>query len=228
MKPKTKSSPSLSPDAEQATHSADVSVGEHVSEQSQLAAENLVDVVGGPELAKHAIDIVEQRQSDSSGDGSTQAAPAIAQRNDQFLKALQDFETSLETPLMSGELTDWVNNVQRECDKLGELLRGEVQREHTALYATISREEPELSSQVEKLQETDEQLSLVDFGEVQLSLKRLLDRAQSVEEDEAKAKLLSAEVVKQALAFVISARTQETAIAAWFSESFNRDSGIGG
>jgi len=55
----------------------------------------------------------------------------------------------------------------------------------------------------------------------------LLDRAQLAEQDEAKAKRLSAEAVKQALAFVISARTQETAIATWFSESFNRDSGFG-
>lgn len=109
---------------------------------------------------------------------------------------------------------------------MGELLRGEVQSEHAALYVTISREDPELASRVEKLRATDEQ-SLVDFGNVQLSLKQLLDRAQSVEQDEAKAKRLSAEVVKQALAFVISARTQETAIATWFSESFNRDSGFG-
>ena len=87
---------------------------------------------------------------------------------------------------------------------------------------------PELASQVEKLREADEQLLLVDFSNIQLGLKQLLDRAQSVEQDEAKAKLLSAEVVKQGLAFVISARTQETSIATWFSESFNRDSGVGG
>ena len=152
---------------------------------------------------------------------------ATVKRNDPFLKALEEFETSLETPSMSGDLTGWVATAQRACEQVGVLLRGDVQREHAALYATISREDPELSSRVEKLRATDEQLSLVDFGEVQFCLQRLLDRAQSVEQDEAKAKLLRAEVVKQALAFVISARTQETAISTWFSESFNRDSGFG-
>ena len=85
----------------------------------------------------------------------------------------------------------------------GSAVHGDVQRDHAALYATISREEPELSSRVAKLRANDNELLLVDFGGVQLSLKRLLDRPQSVEQDEAKAKLLSAEVVKQALAFVI-------------------------
>jgi hypothetical protein len=226
MKPKTKPDPSLSPKAEQATQSANWSEREHVSEQSQVAAQSLVDTAGSPEHAKHAIDVVEQSQNASPGDKSTQVSPTTIKRNDQFVKALEDFETSLETPLMSGDLTGWVNTVQAACDHLGELLRGDVQREHAALYVTISREDPELASRVEKLRATDEQ-SLVDFGNVQLGLKQLLDRAQSVEQDEAKAKLLSAEVVKQALALVITARTQETAIATWFSESFNRDSGFG-
>ena len=227
MNPKPKPGPSLSPKVEQATHSANWSEREHVSEQSQVAAQALVDAAGSPEHAKHAIDVVEQSQSASPSDDSRQVSPTTVKGNDQFVKALEDFETSLETPLMSGDLTGWVITVQRACEHLGVLLRGDVQREHAALYATISREDPELSSRVEKLRATDEQLSLVDFGEVQLSLKRLLDRAQSVEQDEAKAKLLCAEVVRLALAFVISARTQETAIATWFSESFNRDSGFG-
>jgi hypothetical protein len=227
MKPKTKPTPSVSPQAEQATQSANWSEREHVSEQSQVAAQSLVDAAGSPEHAKHAIDVVEQSQSDSPGGDSTQVLPTTIKRNDHFVQALEDLETSLETPLMSGDLTDWVTTVQVACEHLGVLLRGDVQREHAALYVTISREDPELASRVEKLRATDEQ-SLVDFGNVQLSLKKLLDRAQSVEQDEAKAKLLSAEVVKQALAFVISARTQETTIATWFSESFNRDSGIGG
>ncbi len=226
MKRKTKPGPASSPDAEQATHSADWSEREHVSQQSHVAAQNLMDVTGSPAHAKHAIDVVEQGQHDSPGDGGGPASPMPVKRNDQFLKALEDFETSLETPLISGDLTEWVTTVQRACEHLGVLLRGDVQREHAAMYATILGEEAELSSQVEKLRETDKQLSLVDFGNIQLGLKRLLDRDQSDEQEEARANL-SAEAVRLALAFVISARTQETAIATWFSESFNRDSGSG-
>jgi hypothetical protein len=143
------------------------------------------------------------------------------------LKALEDFETSLETPVMSGELISWVTSVSRACEHLGVLLRDDLQREHAALYATIAKQDAELASRVEKLRKTDEQLAIVDFDDVQKSLNQLLDRAESAEQDEAKATLLRADVVKQALAFVISARTQETAIATWFGEAFNRDSGFG-
>ncbi|HRX79999.1 MAG TPA: hypothetical protein P5307_13100 [Pirellulaceae bacterium] len=226
MKSNTTPTPLSPPKAEQATQSANWSEREHVSEQSQVAAQSLVDAAGSPEHAKHAIDVVEKSQSASPADHSTQVSPTIIKRNDHFVKALEDLETSLETPLISGDLTDWVTTVQRACEHLDVLLRGDVQREHAALYVTISQEDPELARRVEKLRATDEQ-SLVDFGNVQLSLKKLLDRAQLDEQDEAKAKLLSTEVVKQALAFVISARTQETVIATWFSESFNRDSGFG-
>jgi len=143
------------------------------------------------------------------------------------LKALEEFESALETPVMAGELMGWVTTVHRACEQVGTLLRGDVQREHAALYATIAKQDPELSSRVEKLRKTDEQLALVDFENVESGLKQLGDRAESAEQDELKASLLRAEVLKQALAFVIGARTQETAIATWFGEAFNRDSGSG-
>ena len=219
--------PSLAPDAVPATLTADWHEHEHVSDQVQLEAQKLVDLVGSSELAKNAIDVVGQSQSASPGDSSTPAAPTTAKRNDQFLKALEDFETSLETPVMAGELTGWVTTVHRAFEHLGVLLRDDVQRDHAALYATISRQDSELSSRVEKLRKTDEQLAIVDFVNVQSGLKQLCDRAESAEQDEAKTTLLRADVLKQALAFVIAARTQETALATWFGEAFNRDSGFG-
>ena len=219
--------PSLSPDAVPATLTADWHEHEHVSDQVQLEAQKLVDLVGSSELAKNAIDVVGQSQSASPGDSSTPAPPTTVKRNDQFLKALEDFETSLETPVMAGELTGWVTTVHRAFEHLGVLLRDDVQREHAALYATISRQDSELSSRVEKLRKTDEQLAIVDFVNVQSGLKQLRDRAESAEQDEAKTTLLRADVLKQALAFVIAARTQETALATWFGEAFNRDSGFG-
>lgn len=227
MKPENNSAPSLSPDAGQTSNSADWHEHEHVSGQTQLEAQKLVDLVGSTELAKNAIDIVGQSQSAPPGDNSVPIPAATVKRNDPFLKALEDFETSLETPVMSGELIDWVTNVNRAFEHFGMLLRDDVQRQHAALYATIKRQDPELSSRIEKLRKTDEQLALVDFSSVLGSLKQLQVRAESAEQDELKGSLLLADVLKQALAFVIAARTQETAIATWFGEAFNRDSGSG-
>ena len=225
------SDPSLTPDANPAGQAAEWHDHEHVADQVQLAAQQLVEQAGSPELAKHAIEVVEKRQTDSSGGDSQQIPPtsptATFERNDPFLKAIEDFETALETPVMSGEMIDWVTAAQHACEHLGGLLRDEVQRKHADLYSRISREDPELSSRVEKLRAVDEQLSGVDFDKVQFSLAQLLNQAQSAEQDELQVKLPRTEAIKLALAFVISARTQETTIATWYGEAFNRDSGSG-
>ncbi len=227
MNPENKPEASLSPDAGPATLTAGWNEHEHASDQVQIEAQKLVDLVGSTELAKNAIDVVGQSQIASPGVNGALASPTSVKRNDPFLKALEDVETSLETPVMSGELISWVTTVTRTWERLGVLMRDDLQREHAALYATIAREDPELSSRVEKLRKTDEQLAIFDFGNVQSSLTQLFDRAESVEQDESKASLLRADAVKLALAFVIGVRTQETAIASWFGEAFNRDSGFG-
>jgi hypothetical protein len=227
MNLETKPDSSLFPDAVPATLPTDWNEHEHVSDQVQLEARKLVDLVGSTELAKNAIDVIGQSQSASPGDNRTPGSPTILKRNEQFLKALEVFETALETPVMAGELIGWTTTVNRACEQLGVLLRNDVQREHAALYATIAKQDSELSSRVEKLRKTDEQLALVDFENVQCGLKQLCNRAEVVEQDEAKTTRVHADALKQALAFVIAARTQETAITAWFGEAFNRESGFG-
>ena len=222
---------SFAPDANPAVPVAEWSDHEHVADQVQLAAQKLVHQAGSSELAKHAIEVVEQRRQDSPGDNGQRIPPASPpthfERNDPFLKAIEGFETALETPTMAGEMIDWVTGAKRACEQLGVLLCDEVQRKHADLYARISREDPELSSRVAKLRATDEQLSQVEFGKVTLCLEQLLDQAKSAKQDELKVKLPRTEAIRLGLEFVISARTQETAIASWFNEAFNRDSGMG-
>lgn len=222
-----KPAPSPSADVEPSTLTADWNEHEHVSDQAQIEAQKLVNLVGSTELAKNAIDVAGQSPSESPRDDRTPTAPTTVNRNDPFLKALEDFETSIETPVLAGELMGWTTTANLAFEHLGGLLRDDVQREHAALYATIAQEDPELSSRVEKLRKADEQLVFVDFGDIQRSFKQLLDQAESAEQDESEVAVLRADVLKQALAFVIGARTQETAMASWFGEAFNRDSGMG-
>lgn len=199
---------------------------EHVSHEVQLQAQKLVDLVGSPELAKFAIGVVEKSQCDPQRQVGAMSA-SNARQNDRFLKALQEFETSLETPVISGELIGWVTTIKKACETVGSMLRDDVPLQHSTIYRVIAREDQELANRVEKLRANDEQLTSVDFGVVECSIEQLLDRAESVEQDELKAARLREEVIRQGLAFVISARTQETEITTWFSEAFNRDSGSG-
>ncbi len=225
MKPETVTTPSTSPIA--VAESAEWTEHEHVSEHVQLEAQKLVHLVGSPELARNAIDIANQREAAMPSDDPTRAYSADVQPADSFKKALEDFETSLERPVISGELIDWVTTTIRAHQRLGVFLRENVQLAHADLYSTILREDTDLASRVAELRATDEQLLHIEFDKIALILSELSDRALASAQDEEKAEILRVEVVRQGLAFVISARTQETAITTWFSEAFNRDCGSG-
>lgn len=227
MKPENNSSTSTVPVAVPVKEAADWTEHEHVSENVQREAQKLVDLAGSPELARNAIDVADQRQAALPSDDPTSTATRAVIQEDSFKKALEDFETSLVRPVVSGELTEWVTSAVRAHQDLGRLLREEVQFAHASLYATILRQDADLTSRVAELQATDEQLLNIEIDKLALSLSQLRDRARSSEQDELKAEFHRVELVRQGLEFVISARTQETAIRTWFSEAFNRDCGTG-
>ncbi len=215
------------------TPAANWSEHEHVSAQVQREAQKFVEMVGTPELAKQAISVVERlQQPASSGDSDRATAlsdtqQATAQAVNTFLESLTALESSLATPVVSGELTEWVTNALRDCEQVKANLQSDWRRIHADLFKNILRENADLSAQVEKLRAVDDKISQVDCDEVISSLNQLLVRAQSAGQDEAKLAGVMEDVVKRAMKFVIAARGQETAIAAWLSEAFNRDLGSG-
>ena len=205
---------------------------ERISSQVQLEAAKLVEMVGTPELAKQAISAVERNQLSSTGDSELQdslakSRYAAAETVATLLKSLTDLETCLATPVFPGELTQWVTNALRACEQVKAILRGDMQKIHTDLYSSILRENLDLSAQVDKLRSADIQIWHADCDEVISGLTRLLGLAETARQDEAKLAMVVADVIKQAMEFVVAARGQETAIAAWMSEAFNRDLGAG-
>lgn len=214
------------------TQSADWCTHEHVSAQVQLEAEKLVQLVGNAELAKHAISVVEQKQQSLPSDSKASKLLALnrhtsALKVSTFLTALSEFETLLATPIVAGELTEWVSNASRACEIVKNILCDDMQSIHAELYSSILRDNIVLSSQVEKLRATDFQISQVDCNEVISRLSQLLNLARTAQQDEARLALVTADVVTRAMEFVVSARSQETAIAVWLNEAVNRDLGSG-
>lgn len=206
---------------------------EHLSSQVQLEAEKLVELVGTPDLAKQAINVVEQSQQQSPKADSTLAKSlaksrqASAETSAAFLKSLSDLETSLATPVVAGELTEWVTSVLGYCEHVRSMLLGDVANIHAELLSSILRQNVDLSAQVEKLRATDLQISHSDCDEILATLKQIQMDARSAKKDEAKLSEAVASLIKRAMEFVVAARGQETAISAWLSEAFNRDLGSG-
>jgi hypothetical protein len=207
------------------------SEGEHVSEQVQLEAQKLVHLAGNAELAKHAIDFASQVEASTStteATSSNQAVPSNRNLNTKFLDSLDQFERLLGLPVINGELLEWVTNVNTSFEKVKALLLDKIQYTHGEVFSRILKEDPDLSSRVEALRAKDNQIAEQELREVDRGLASLLEIAQAVGNDESQISDLLARVSRKALMFVVISRAQETAIAAWLNEAFNRDLGGSG
>ena len=216
-----------SPEEESLEHAANWNQHEHVSEQLQLEAQNLIDKAGSPGLAKNAIDVIEQLQPSVPNAPVPQLNSIVTQEKSPILAALEKFERALETPVVPGELTAWTGDAKGLCDKIGELLQTYVVQKHTESFSRILRQDIELGHRVENLREIDSRLLHVDFPSLNQKLGELDTRAPAVQPNESKLGSSVEEVVQEGLAFVIAARTQETAIETWYMEAFTRDCGSG-
>lgn len=161
-------------------------------------------------------------------DQNPEASPSIGtQEKSPILVALEKFERALETPVVPGELTAWTDDAKGLCDKIGELLQKYVVQKHAELFSRILKEDIELGHRIENLREIDSRLLQVDFPSLNQKLGNLAARVPAVQPNESRLSTFVEEVVKEGLAFVIAARTQETAIETWLMEAFTRDRGTG-
>jgi len=228
MRPSPSNNESSPSQAQSTTQAADWNEHEHVCGQVQREAQSLVDQAGSPGLAKMAIEVIEHQQANSQSTGSGESIASTASSQSPFLESLKNFETTLETPVVSGELMNWAETANHACEELGEILCNELQDKHAELLSRIVKENDEMGSRVESLRAIDKELRNTDWIGVQRSLNLLLERASAAEADKSKLTEQLDKTVEQALAFVIKARTQETAIRTWFMEAFNRERGVDG
>ena len=227
MKPSHDHSNASATPTQSTIQAADWNEHEHVCEQVQLEARSLVDQAGSAGLAKLAIQVIEHQQGNSESPGSGEQIASNENRQSPFLESLKNFETTLETPIISGELMNWAETTKHACEELGEILCNGLQDKHAELFARILKEDDEMGSRVESLRAIDKEIRDNDLVGVQQSLNLVMERASTVESHESKMTEQLHKTVEQALTFVIKARTQETAISTWFMEAFNRDRGVG-
>jgi hypothetical protein len=139
-------------------------------------------------------------------------------------EALGRLETALGTPVLSGELTDWVQSVQRALDGCVRALRGEFDYGHPQQYADILQQDLEIARQVEQLKEEDRAI-LADVGRFGEELDHLAIVAKAVGRHESQAIEGANQVVQSGLMLVARVRKQQTAITTWLMEAYQRDQG---
>jgi hypothetical protein len=151
-----------------------------------------------------------------------QAAPENALKD-----ALTSLETTLATPVISGELADWIKGVQKAWTEASGQIHYSVKHSHPRQFEEIGSADPELLPRIEQLQAEDTAIE-EDRERFATSIKRSTEHIPKLEPDEGKAQQHTKKLVDEGMAFITRVRTQEVAIQTWFVEAFNRDRGAGG
>jgi hypothetical protein len=149
------------------------------------------------------------------------ATPETALRD-----ALATFETSVTTPVISGELSDWIMKVKKSWGVVSSRIDEQVRDLHPQQFNEIAETDAALLRQVELLRAEDEAIEL-DRDKLNQAIARMAEHLPKLEPDEAKAQPHVQNLVDQSVALVTRVRKQEVAVQTWFAEAFNRDRGGG-
>lgn len=155
--------------------------------------------------------------NDSTANGST---------NDQYLVNLAELETAFETPVVPGELDAWIETVDTATKTIAGQLKKQLRVVHKQQFDDIAEQDDELLGRLEQLREEDSEI-LTDFGKLSSTVGRFRETVVTADRNETELEKAQSNLAEQGVAFVVRARTQETAISTWSSEAFLRDHGVG-
>jgi hypothetical protein len=141
-------------------------------------------------------------------------------------EALESFETSVATPIVSGELPDWADKLQKAWLEASAQVHYHVKHLHPRQYREISNEDPALFQQVELLKAEDDAIEL-EREKLNGRVTGVATHVPKVEPDEGKANRYVHTLIDDAMAFIMRARKQEVAVQTWYMEAFNRERGGG-
>lgn len=139
---------------------------------------------------------------------------------------LKRLATSLQTPVVPGELESWVGTVRDAANLAAEALQHQIASVHPSEFAQIVKEDPELFRQVEQMKDADRDSS-ARMNSFRARIGQLAKEAPRGEPNELKLKEQLAEVIDQGLALVLHVQKQEIARRTWLQEAFNRERGVG-
>jgi hypothetical protein len=142
----------------------------------------------------------------------------------ELKSALTVLETSLSTPIVSGELAAWVDEVRKTWQQASARIHEAVTRLHPRQYDEIAEQDLELLPQVERLKLEDEAIER-DRQRIGQMIERDAQHVPKLEPDEGKAQKHVQNLIDDGLAFITRVRKQEVAVETWLVEAFNRDRG---
>jgi hypothetical protein len=141
-------------------------------------------------------------------------------------ETLSTLEQALLSPLVSGEIHQWLRTVQDAAATLSVDLTALLRTVLHVKYAEIARNAPELSNQLTKLTEADGNLlgSVASFLEQLYRLGEVIEKADP-QKMETMLEKHRQQTVEMGLALIMSIRKQQAAAETWYEEAQFRDIG---
>jgi hypothetical protein len=130
----------------------------------------------------------------------------------------------LGTPVVSGELAEWIDTVSKSWVEASAQVHYQVKHRNPRQYEQIAKEDPELLPRIEQLQAEDAAIE-EDRERLGNTVHRTAQHVPRMEPDEEKARHHTKKLIDEGLTFIARVRKQATAIQTWFVEAFNRDRG---
>jgi len=145
---------------------------------------------------------------------------------EELTQALAALERALETPLVSGELVTWLQEVQQVISQLAPEIHERIEHDHPQLLAQILQQDLELASHVEQLRDEDQAI-VQHFALLRRGIDELSSVAASIEPQENKLRGHRQELIQDGIEFILRLHKQEVAIDTWYREAFFRIRGVG-
>ncbi len=139
---------------------------------------------------------------------------------------LTEFEQSVETPVVPGELPGWSELTEQRCERLGISLHDHISRHHRQLFEEITDQDPALASRVEEMIATDKTL-LEQHHNMLARCQALRAESEFAEPHESQLDSRVESLVQAAVAAIVAIRRQEHSITTWYQESMLRERGGG-
>jgi glutathione S-transferase len=141
-----------------------------------------------------------------------------------FERSLAAFEQCVDTPFVPGELQEWIDAVDDALERLRESFEAQRIKVHSAEFADIAREDPELLQRIRLMHQEDRALG-EEQNRIATTIEALEPRIRDVGADEAYLRRDCNRLADAARAFVSRVRKQEVTIRTWWVEAFMRDRG---
>jgi hypothetical protein len=148
---------------------------------------------------------------------------------DELKELLAAIETRLETPVVPGELREWLEYLQRGLDEVALQFAQHMEASHRSQMDEIAQTDPEQLPRVETLRAEDEAIAdeiarlACEFAGAG---KQVANAEQTPGGDESQVAGHLPRLTARALALIVRIRMQENALQTWYVEAFQRDRGI--